>query len=272
MRSFGFVNNKGGPGKTTSALNVAACLAGKGRRVLVVDTDPQGNASYVLLRGEKARRPALYEVLMGEAEAADAIVPTHLAGVDLLPGEASLADATAALTNEIGRERRLRMALEGVAGDYDVAVVDSAPTRSILTVNVLNAVDQVVVPFAPGLFGALGLGQLQADVAQVRRFLDNKRLRIGGIVLTMVDKNNVHRDLEDQLRGMYGDLVFRAKIPRSIKIEESHGRFEPIITYAPKSAGALAYAALTEELMDHAQRQADRDDPAEGDPRAHGAA
>ena len=272
MRSIGFISEKGGVGKSTSVLNVVAYLAKKGQRVLVVDTDPQGNSSYVLLQGEKPRRPALFEVLTAQAEADEAIVPTSLEGVDLLPTDHSLADATVVLATEVGRERRLRVALEGVDERYDFVLVDTAPTRSILTTNVLNFAQEVLVPFSPGLFGILGLGQLQEDVAQVRRFLDNRALRIGGVFLTMVEKNNVHRDLEEQLRGLFGSLVFETKIPRSIKLEEAHARHESILTYAPKSSGAAACKALTEEILDHAQRQENRDGDSSGNPSAHGAA
>jgi chromosome partitioning protein len=270
MRSLAFVSEKGGVGKSTSALNVASCLARKGFKTLVLDTDPQANVSYVLLRGEKARRPTLHEVLVGQAEAVSAIVPTVLEGVDLLPAEASLADANVILAGAVGRERRLSMAMDGVGEAYDFVLVDTAPTRSLLTANVLNFAEEVLVPIAPGLFGVLGLGQLQADVGQVRLFLDNKALRIGGIFLTMTEKNNVARDLEDQLRRLFGGLVFRTRIPRSVKLEEAHSRHESILTYAPKSAGAAAYSALTEEIL-HG-REEDRIDGPGGHSPAHHAA
>jgi chromosome partitioning protein len=272
MRSIALVSEKGGVGKSTTVLNAAACMAARRLRVLVVDTDPQANCSYVLLGGEKTRRPALLEVLVAEAEAGAAIIPSPcFGGVDLLPADPTLADATVMLANEVGRERRLRVALEGVGDAYDVVLVDTAPTRSLITTNVLNFVGEILVPIAPGLFGLLGLGQLQADVAQVRRFLDNKALRIGGIVLTMVEKNNVARDLEGQLRQLFGGLVFRTSIPRSVKLEEAHSRHQSILDYAPKSVGATAYKALTEEILDHGTEE-DRIDGPGGNPSAHHAA
>lgn len=271
MRSIGFISAKGGVSKSTTAINVAYALGRSGLRVLVVDTDPQGNASYVLLRGEKPRRPTLAEVLIGDDDAEAAIVPTHFGGVELLPADASLADATAALTNEVGRERRLRVAMEGVGDGYDFVLVDTAPTRSIVTTNVLNYVREVIVPITPGLFGVLGLGQIQEDVGQVARYLENKSLRIGGILLTQTDKNNVHADVERQLREMFGGLVFATKIPRSIKVEESHARHEPVLTYSPKSVGAVAYEALTREILSDG-READRDATAVGDLAADHAA
>ncbi|WZP01255.1 ParA family protein (plasmid) [Isosphaeraceae bacterium EP7] len=269
MRTIGFISAKGGVAKTTTVINVAAGLARLGHRVLVLDTDPQGNASHVLLGGEKPRRPTISEVLSGDCDAADAIVPTRLDGVDVIPSDAGLADVTAALTNEVGRERRLRLAMDGQGG-YDYALVDCAPTRSIVTTNVLNFVGEVIVPITPGLFGVLGLGQVQEDVGLVARYLENKGLRIGGILLTQVEKNNVHADVERQLREMFGPLVFAAKIPRSIKIEEAHARHEPVLTYAPRTIGAVAYEALTQEIRDG--RQANRDAAAGRDLAADDAA
>jgi chromosome partitioning protein len=271
VRSMAFVSEKGGVGKSTTVLNVAAAMARKGFRVLVVDTDPQANVSYVLLRGEKPRRPTLSEVLVGTAEAEHAIVSTVVEDVSILPAETSLADVTVTLAGELGRERRLRVAMEGAEQVFDFVLVDTAPTRSLLTTNVLNYVGEIMIPIAPGLFGVLGLGQLQADVNQVRRFLDNRALRIGGIFLTMTEKNNVGRDLEGQLRELFGEIVFTTKIPRNIKLEEAHSRHESILTYAPKSAGAAAYLALTQEILDHG-REANRVDGTGGDSPAHHAA
>lgn len=274
MRTAAFVSEKGGVGKTTTAINVAACLARRGLRVLVVDADPQANASHVLLGGEHARPPTLLDVLTDRATATEATVPSVIAGVDVLPASAELADAANALAGEIGRERRLRVALARAGDRYDWTLIDTAPTRSLLTVNVLVAAGEVVVPITPGLFSVLGLGQLQSDVEQVRRFLGNESLRLAGIVLTMLDKHNVARSVEDQLREHFGGLVFRATVPRSIKLEEAHSRHLPVADYSPRSSGAAAYQALTEEILGNGgTTQADRghDHPV-GDPAADHAA
>ncbi|QEH39305.1 Soj-like protein (plasmid) [Aquisphaera giovannonii] len=271
MKSVAFISEKGGVGKSTTVLNVAAAMAGKGLKVLVLDTDPQANATYVLLRGEKPRRPTIHEVLVGQAAAIHAIVPTALPGVDILPAATDLADANVTLAGEMGRERRLRVAMAGAEAAYDYVLVDTAPTRSLLTTNVLNFVEEVLVPIVPGLFGVLGLGQLQADVAAVRRFLDNKALRLGGVFLTMTERHNVAQDVEEQLRRLFGDLVFRTKIPRSVKLEEAHSRHESVLSYAPKSVGASAYLALTEEILDDG-REAKRNGDPGGNPSAHDAA
>jgi chromosome partitioning protein len=274
MRTIAIVAQKGGSCKTTSVVNMAACLAGQGRKVLVIDTDTQANATFVLLKGGKPRRPTLSEVLTGDATATEAIVPSAFDRIEIIPAEPDLADITVALATEVGRERRLRVALAEVSSQsFDVCLIDTGPTRSLLTTNVLNFVREVLIPIGPGLFGFLGLGQLQADMNLVRRFLENKELRLAGIFLVLVEKNNVNRDFEREIRGMFGDLVLEATIPRSIKFEESNARQLPIFDHAPKSAGARAYEALTLEAMSRGDgHQEDRLDPARGDLPEHDAA
>lgn len=257
MRRWAMVSEKGGVGKSTTTLNLAAALAARGISTLVVDTDPQGNTSHVLLKGEKPRRPTLAEVLLGEADAHEAIVSeTAFTGVHVLPSDASCADAAVALANEVGRERRLRLAMAEVEHDYGAVLIDTAPTRSLLTTNVLNYATSLYVPMAPSLFGVLGLAQLQTDVAQVAKYLDNRTVRIAGVILTMVERNNVAKGLETQLREILGPVVCRTRIPRSLKLEEAHARHLSIFDYAPGSPGAVAYDALAEELIGH---EANRD-------------
>jgi chromosome partitioning protein len=257
MRRIGFVSEKGGVAKTTTAINVAVGLARRGHRTLLVDVDPQANASLVLTEGRGAAPPTLGAVLLGEAEAADAIRPTAVEGLDLLPADVSLADANLALADQIGRERRLRVALEAVEGGYDFVLLDTSPQRSLLTVNALCYIAEAIVPVDPGLFAVAGLGQLQAAVEDVRRYLDNRALRIAGLVLTRTANNNVSRDVEAQLRGMFGELVHPTAIPTNAKVEEAHSRYQSVLDYAPRSAGAKAYAALVEEIIDHGHRTQD---------------
>jgi chromosome partitioning protein len=265
MRRIGFISEKGGVGKTTTAINVAAGLARRGHRVLLCDTDPQGNASLVLLEGRPAEPPTLAAVLLNEAEASEAIRPTRVEGLDILPADVGLADADLALATELGRERRLRRALEAVEEDYDFVILDTSPQRSLLTINALCYLTEAIVPIDPGLFAVAGLGQLQAAVADVRRYLDNRALRIAGLVLTRTANNNVSRDVEAQLRGSFGPLVHEATIPTSTKIEEAHSRYQSVLDYAPRSTGAKAYAALIGEIIAHGQRAQDGSgDPARG--------
>lgn len=273
MRRIAVVAQKGGQGKSSSVINMAACLAGQGRRVLVLDTDTQANATYVLLRGEPPRRPTLCHVLTGDATADDAIVPTGVDGVDLIPAEATLADVAVALASEVGRERRLRSAMAAMTGAYDICLIDTGPTRSLVTTNVLNFAAEVLVPIAPGVFGFLGLGRLRADMDLVRRFLENKSLALLGIALVMTERTSVSRDFERQMREAFGDLVLAATVPRSVKFEEAASRKLTIFEHAPRSPGALAYQALTTEVMSRGHRtEEERDDAPRGHLRADGAA
>jgi chromosome partitioning protein len=265
MRSIALVAEKGGPGKTTTAINLAVGLARRGLRTLLIDADPQGNASLVMLGGQGGEGPSLAAVLMNEVEAADAIRPTGVAGLDLIPADAELAEVNVSLAAEWGRERRLRLAMEGIDAAYDFVVVDTSPTRTPVNVNVLNYATEILVPVDPGLFAVAGLGRLQEAVAEVRRFLDNRELRISGIVLTKTQSNNVCRVVEARLRETFGPLVCASTIPLSVKVEEAHGRFQAVIDYAPRSVGAKAYDALISEVLEHG-RAKDRDGAA-----AHGA-
>ena len=260
MRRIAVVAHKGGVGKTSSVLALAACWAGQGLRVVVVDADTQANATAVLLGGAEPKRPTLSEVLAGEATAESAAVPTNIDGVEIIPAEPGLADVNASLAAEVGRERRLRVALANFSG-RDVVLVDTGPTRSLLTTNVLNAVGEVVVPIAPGLFGFLGLGQLQADIALVGRFLENKRLRLAGVFLTMMDRTAVSRDFEREIREALGPIAFDATVPTSTKFREAEARRTTIIGHAPRSAGAAAYQALALEVWNRGGTQ-ERDEPA----------
>jgi chromosome partitioning protein len=255
MRTIAVVAQKGGQSKSTSVVNIAACLAGQGSRVLVIDTDTQANTTWILLRGESPRRPALAEVLLGDADADDAIVPTAIDGVSLIAADPSLAEVNVTLSGEVGRERRLRSALADLSTPFDVCLVDTGPTRSLLTSNVLNAVAEVVVPISPGVFGVLGLDQLQSDMALVRKFLENKTLALVGVFLTMVERTTVCRDFERGIRESLGDLIFETTIPRAVAFEEANARQRSIFEHAPRSPGAAAYTALTGEVMSRGNGQ-----------------
>jgi chromosome partitioning protein len=257
MRSIAVMSDKGGTAKTTTVINVAVGLARRGWRTLVVDCDGQANASLVLLRGQGAAPPTLRHVLLNEAEAAAAVRPTSVAGLAILPADAALAEVNLALAGELGRERRLKLALADVARAYDFVLLDTSPARCLINVNVLSFAGEVLVPVDPGLFALSGLGRLQEAVAEVRRYLDNPALRIAGLVLTRTQTNNVSRDVEAQLRGLFGALVHRATIPTSTKIEEAHSRYQSVLDYAPRSSGARAYAALVEEIIADGRRTQD---------------
>ncbi|MBV8267679.1 MAG: ParA family protein [Planctomycetaceae bacterium] len=253
MRSIAWLSEKGGTAKTTSAINSAVGLAKLGHRVLLVDADPQANATMVLLEGRPAEAPTLAHVLIDQTDAAGAIRPTRTAGLDVLPSDTLLADANVALASELGRERRLKLALEGRDAGYDFVVIDTSPQRTLINVNVLNYVGEVLCPVDPGIFALSGLGTLRAAVAEVARYLDNRALRLGGLVLTRTQRDNITRDVAAQLRGTFGELVFRTTIPGTTKIGEAHARFLSVLDYAPRSSGAKAYKALVAEIIGHGQ-------------------
>jgi chromosome partitioning protein len=258
MRRIAWLSEKGGAAKTTSAINSAVGLAKLGHKTLLVDLDPQGNASLVMLEGRGAEPPTVAELLLGQAGADEAIRPTGVPDLDIIPADASLADANLALASELGRERRLRVALEEVEDGYDFVVLDTPPTRSLLTINAMTYAHEILVPVDPGLFSLAGLGQLGKAVDEVRRFLDNRAVRIAGILLTRTAGNNVSRDVEARVREAYGPLVFAATIPTSTAIEAAHSRFMSVLDHAPRSPGAKAYTALVGEIVADGNRAKDR--------------
>jgi chromosome partitioning protein len=249
MRSIAWLSEKGGTGKTTFAVNTAAALARRGRRVLVIDADPQANASMVFLRGQDAGRPTLFHVLTNEAGAADAIRGTATPGVDLLPADTQLADANVLLASEMGRERRLRLAMREVDGSYDFVVIDTSPQRTLININVLNYAGEVYCPVDPGIFALAGLVKLQEAVAGVVKFLDNPTLRLAGLVVSRAQRDNLSRDTESRLRTAFGGLVMKTTVPASTKVGEAHARYASVLDYAPASAGAKAFDALTSEII-----------------------
>jgi len=274
MKSIALMSEKGGTGKTTTLLNVASGMARSGLKVLVIDADPQANATMVLTAGQGPGDGAtLAEVMAGTSRADDALVVTAWERVELLPASPNLAEVNLSLANELGRERRLRKAMEPLKCDYDIALVDTGPARSLLNVNVLNWVDQVIVPISPGLFSLAGLGQLQTAIDEVRTYLDNQNLALRGLVLTMCERTAVSMDVERQLRSLYEDLVFATTIPRSVRVEESHSRFQSVFDHSPQSSAARAYAALVEEILPYVERKTNRSGKRSGGtPATHDAA
>jgi chromosome partitioning protein len=253
VRKIAWLSEKGGTGKTTSAVNTAVCLARRGERTLFVDADPQGNATLVLLGGREPEGLTLFHVLTEEADAGSAVVATGTRCLDLLPADARLADANVMLAPEPGRERRLRLALRDVEERYDFVVIDTSPQRSLVNTNVLNYAAEVLCPVEPSIFSLAGISKLQGAVDQVVKYLDNQELRVAGLVITRATHENLSRDVEAQLRGAFGPLVLETTIPQNIKVGEAHARFLPVVVYAPGSPGAKAYQALTREIIAHGQ-------------------
>ena len=235
MRKIAWLSEKGGSGKTTSAVNTAVCLAKQGKRVLFIDADPQGNASLVFLKGGEAEEPNLYHVLTGTADATDTIRKTEIRGLDLLAADSKLADANVLLASEAGRERRLLLAMRGLESLYDFVIVDTSPQRTLINANVLNYVTEVLCPVEPSIFSLAGIVKLQGAVGQVVKFLDNQELKLAGLIVTRATHENISRDVESQLRATFGALVYQTTIPQNVKVVEAHSRFLSVLEYAPHS-------------------------------------
>jgi chromosome partitioning protein len=253
MRSIGVVNLKGGSGKTTTALCLAVGAASHDRRVLLIDADAQANATMTMLDGQPVEDPTLGHVLLDQASAAEAIRPTRVDCVDIIPADGKLADAALVLSDQLGRERRLRTAMRELEDQYDLVIIDAAPQLSLVTINVLNYAAELLVPVDAGLYSVAGLGRLQETVDQVQRYLDNRELRIVGLVLTRAHNNKATKDIETQLRGAFGSLVHEAVIPHSVRVEEAHARHRTVLEFAPRSTPALAYSRLVMEVLGHGE-------------------
>lgn len=264
MRKIVLASQKGGTSKTTTACNLAVGLAREGCRVLVVDCDAQANATWTLLGGKHVKGPTLAAVLMRQAEAIDAILPSTRDGLDILPAESALSAVNVALVQEIGRDTRLRAALAPLAGRWDYVILDTAPAFSTILANALVYGSEVIVPTDAGLYAMLGLVELQTTVAEVRDAYELDQLRIAGMVLTKVQRNNVCRDVEKEMRARFGKLVFRSTIPMSAKVEEATTRGLTILEYAPHSPAGFAYSELVEEVVGHG-REEDRSGSAPGE-------
>jgi chromosome partitioning protein len=244
---YAVANQKGGVGKTTTALNVAACIAEAGFRTLLVDVDPQANAT-VGLGVERTRAPGLYEVLTGEASAHEALTECSVPGLELLPAGAGLAGANVELPRIEGFEQRLRERLEPLRADFRYILLDCPPSLGPLTVSALVAADRVIVPVQTEYFALEGLAGLLDTLALVQREL-NPRLTVAGMLLTMHDnRTRLGRDVEREVREHFPDLVFSTVIPRNVRVGEAPSYGLPVTHHDPHSAGAEAYFELAKEV------------------------
>ena len=261
LKAYCVVNQKGGVGKTTTALNLAACAALDGRRVLLVDVDPQGNATSGLGidRGQLER--CIYDLLTDDEwketvpdPLSEIIVPTSLPGLWLVPATIDLAGAELTLASAIAREMKLRQALEPARHRYDLVIIDTAPSLGLLTVNSLAAADAVIIPIQCEYYALEGLSQLMRVVKLVQGQI-NPRLQISGVVLTMYDaRTNLAREVAEEVVNHFPGRVYDTVIPRNVKLAEAPSHGLPVMVYERSSTGARAYQNLYEEVFGNATK------------------
>ncbi len=251
LRVLVVANQKGGVGKTTTAINLGTALAAVGEKVLLVDSDPQGNASTGLGVGRALRKHTLYDVLMGEHSVLDSVVKTSVPGLDLVPADPDLSGVELELGQQARRSFKLRDALSPVreAGAYSYVLIDCPPSLNLLTVNAMAAADAVLVPLQCEFFALEGLTQLMRTIDLVRGSL-NPALEIQGVVLTMYDRrNSLSEQVARDVRGHFGETVYQTVIPRNVRVSEAPSFGKPALVYDLKCAGSQAYLKLAREVV-----------------------
>ena len=243
------INQKGGVGKSTTAVNLSAALGAMGKEVLLVDLDPQGNATSGYGIDKRALDGCVYNVLLGETPVEEVILSCVAEGVDVLPSTISLAGAEVELVNEMARENRLKSALGSLRGRYDYILIDCPPSLGLLTINALVAADKLLVPIQCEFYALEGVTKLLDSMKRVKSIL-NPSLDIFGIVLTMYDsRTNLANQVVNEVRSFFGDEVFETLIPRTVKLSEAPSYGQSILEYAPDNKGALAYNDLAKEVI-----------------------
>lgn len=248
---FAIANQKGGVGKTTTAINLAASLAANDVRVLVIDSDPQGNATTGLGVAKGQDRPSLYNVILGDASPQSAVIATEFEGLHIISADKNLVGANLELVGVPRREFRLRERLAPIRADYDFILIDCPPALDLLTLNALMAADSVLVPIQCEFFALEGISELMDTIDRIREAFHHP-LTVEGILLTMFDdRTNLTRQVAADLKEFFGDQVFKTIIPRSIRLAEAPSFGKPILVYDPRSRGAESYIRLAKEILDH---------------------
>ena len=246
-------NQKGGVGKTTTAINLAASLAANDLRVLLIDSDPQGNATTGLGVSKTEGQPTLYQVLLGQQYMSEAIIRTEFEGLDLLPSDKNLVAANLDLVESDNRESRLRDKLQPIRDRYHYILIDCPPALDLLTLNAMVAADSILIPIQCEFFALEGVSQLLDTIARVKESF-GRDLKMEGVLLTMYDERmNLTRQVEEDLRQFFEKSVFKTVIPRSIRLAEAPSFGKPILSYDVRSKGAESYIKLAKEILAHEQ-------------------
>ncbi|MFC0015366.1 MULTISPECIES: ParA family protein [Allobacillus] len=247
-------NQKGGVGKTTTAVNLSACLADMGNKVLLIDIDPQGNATSGIGINKGETNTCIYDVLIEEENINHALMPSNIPNLDAIPATIQLAGSEIELVPTISRELRLRRALEETRDNYDYVIIDCPPSLGLLTLNALTASDSVLIPVQCEYYALEGLSQLLNTIRLVQKRL-NHNLAIEGVLLTMLDaRTNLGIQVIEEVKKYFQDKVFQSIIPRNVRLGEAPSHGEPIIKYDPRSKGAEVYSDLAKEVMENGQR------------------
>jgi chromosome partitioning protein len=246
-------NQKGGVGKTTTAVNLSSCLAVKGKKVLIIDTDPQGNTTSGLGIDKKTINKSIYEVLIDDEDINEAITDTLIDNLKICPSNIQLVGAEVELVSVISRETRMKVALSGIRDRFDYILIDCPPSLGLLTLNALTAADTILVPIQCEYYALEGLSQLMNTVKLVQRHL-NTALDVEGVVLTMFDaRTNLSIQVVEDVKKYFKNKVYRTVIPRNVRLSEAPSFGLPIIIYDPKSKGAECYLELAQEVIDYSE-------------------
>lgn len=251
-RTLAIANQKGGVGKTTTSVNLAASLHSCGKRVLLVDLDPQGNATMGSGVDKASLEKSVYDILSGDSNISEVIHHQVANGYDLLPANSDLTAAEVELLSIVNRERRLDHALVAVTDQYDFILIDCPPSLNMLTINALAASDGVIIPMQCEYYALEGLSALVTTVARIGKQL-NPKLRVEGLLRTMYDpRNSLTNEVSSQLHAHFGDRVYRTVIPRNVRLAEAPSYGQPVLTYDRYSKGAASYLSLAAEIIQHA--------------------
>ena len=243
-------NQKGGVGKTTTCVNLAAFVAKAGNKVLIIDMDPQGNASSAVGVEPTKEDYTIYDVLIGECSAKEAVYKSVMEGLDVIPSTVDLSGAEVELVHLNNRENVLKLALQQVKAEYDFIFIDCPPSLSLLTVNALTATDSIIIPIQCEYFALVGLGQLMNTVKLIKKSTLNPNIEIEGVLLTMKDaRSNLVNQVAEEIQKYFKEKVYSTFIPRNVRLAESPSHGKPIIMYDSKSKGSIAYQNLANEFL-----------------------